>query len=212
MKKIIKKILGDKIFQWLTIRRNNVKLYKCKYNDSVSFAYAAQVSNSNIGDYTSIGRYNKIVHTDFGNFCSISWDVTINAVGHDMNKLTTHSFSRRPDFGFGVEKDGRIYKRVVIKNDVWIGANSVIMPGVIIGNGAIIGAGAVVTKDVPDYAIVAGVPAKVIRYRFSERIISELLKLEWWDWEREVIKNNIHLFQNEITDKILNKLKNIASN
>jgi len=212
LKLIIRNIIPNFLLQKFNNYRNKVKLINCNYTDTVGFAYESQVSNCNIGDFTSIGRYDKIVHTDFGRYCSVSWDVTINAIGHEMNKLTTHSFARRPDFGFGVEKDGRVYKRVIIKNDVWIGANTVVMPGLTIGNGAIIGAGAVVTKDVPDYAIVVGVPAKVIKYRFSKEIIEELLKLKWWNWDREVIKNNIHLFQSEITEDTINKLKNIASN
>jgi len=212
LKIIIKNLIPNFLFQRFNNYRNKVKLNNCNYSESVRFAYAAQLSDCNIHDYTSIGRYDKIVHTDFGKFCSVSWDVTINAIGHEINKLTTHSFARRPDFGFGVQSDGRVYKRVIIKNDVWIGANSVIMPGITIGNGAIIGAGAVVTKDVPNYAIVVGVPAKVIKYRFSKEIIKQLLKLEWWNWDGEVIKNNIHLFQSEITEETIKKLKNIASN
>lgn len=190
----------------------NVRLNKCELSYHSGVSEYATLQHTKIGEYSSIGRYAKIVHTEIGKFCAISWDVTINAISHPHSHLSISAFPYVPHVGNFVDRRTQTHSEVKIKNDVWIGANSVIMPGVIIGNGAIIGAGAVVTKDVPDYAIVAGVPAKVIRYRFSERIINELLKLEWWDWEREVIRNNIHLFQNEITDEILNKLKNIASN
>ncbi len=77
---------------------------------------------------------------------------------------------------------------------MWIGANSVIMPSITIGNGAVVGAGAVVTKDVPDYAIVAGVPAKVIKYRFSKEIIEKLLELKWWNLDPNIIKKHISLW------------------
>lgn len=84
---------------------------------------------------------------------------------------------------------------VTIKNDVWIGCNVVILRGVTVGNGAVIAAGAVVTKDVPDYAIVGGVPSKIIRYRFSSYEIEILNKIQWWNWSDEKIKENKHLFR-----------------
>ena len=83
---------------------------------------------------------------------------------------------------------------VVIGNDVWIGGNVVILPGVHIGDGAVLAAGAVVTKDVEPYAIVGGVPAKVIKYRFDENTIDKFLKIKWWDWDIEEIEKNIELF------------------
>jgi serine acetyltransferase len=102
-------------------------------------------------------------------------------------------------------------EEVVIGNDVWVGAGAVILPGIKIGHGAIIGAGAVVTKDVPDYAIVTGVPAKILRYRFDEAIIDRLLKLQWWSLEKSVIKKNIHLFQREFNAESLKMLERICT-
>ena len=84
---------------------------------------------------------------------------------------------------------------IVIGNDVWIGYEAVIMAGVTIGDGAVIGARAVVTKDVPPYTIVGGVPAKPIRRRFPEDVISDLLKIRWWDWPEEKIQMNIQAIQ-----------------
>jgi acetyltransferase-like isoleucine patch superfamily enzyme len=83
---------------------------------------------------------------------------------------------------------------VVIGNDVWIGMNAIILAGVKIGNGAVVGAGAVVTHSVPAYAIVAGVPAKILRYRYTEDQRAELLKIAWWNWSDEKIKNNADYF------------------
>jgi acetyltransferase-like isoleucine patch superfamily enzyme len=87
-------------------------------------------------------------------------------------------------------------KPIMIGNDVWIGANVCILPGVTIGDGAVIAAGAIVNKDVPPYAIVGGVPAKIIRYRFSRDICEKLLKIKWWDWEHKDIEDNIELLFN----------------
>ena len=103
-----------------------------------------------------------------------------------------------------VEKDVFEHKsaeeRAYIGNDVWIGSHVLINGGVHIGDGAVIGAGAVVVKDVPPYAIVGGVPARIIRYRFNPEIIDGLIKLQWWTLPEEQIKNNIHLFQSGSID------------
>jgi virginiamycin A acetyltransferase len=79
---------------------------------------------------------------------------------------------------------------IVIENDVWIGANSTIMSGITIHNGAIIAAGSTVTKDVPSYAIVAGNPGKVVKYRFNRKQIEDLLEISWWDWDENKIKES----------------------
>ena len=94
---------------------------------------------------------------------------------------------------------------IQIENDVWIGAKATIMSGVKICNGAVVGAGSVVTKDVPPYAIVAGNPAKVVKYRFSEDQIKNLLQISWWDWEEQKIRENaMEMWSNDI-DKFIQK-------
>lgn len=172
-------------------------------------AYAS-VLNSSIGEYTAIGRYTKITHTTIGKYCAISWDCTINALNHSYDALTISAFPYVPYVGNFVTSRTQKYKNVVIQNDVWIGANSVIMPGLTIGNGSVIGAGSVVTKDVPDYAIVAGVPAKVIKHRFSDDTIQTLLLLKWWELDPKIIKENIELFQGKLDDIKLKKLREIC--
>ena len=91
---------------------------------------------------------------------------------------------------------------IVIGNDVWVGYEEVILAGVTVGDGAIIGARAVVTKDVPPYTIVGGIPAKPIRKRFSEDIVTALLELQWWDWPEEQIKANLDAIQAGRLDQI----------
>ena len=83
---------------------------------------------------------------------------------------------------------------IIVGNDVWIGFRSIILSGVTIGDGAVIYAGSVVTKDIPPYAIVAGVPAKIIRYRFDAKTIERLARVAWWDWPDEVIKSRLDDF------------------
>jgi acetyltransferase-like isoleucine patch superfamily enzyme len=171
-----------------------VTLNNCTLSYHSRVAEYASLSNTSIGQYSSIGRYAKIVHTNIGKYCAISWDTTINAISHHYNHLTINAFPYVPYVGNFVKERKQSYQQVTIKNDVWIGANSVIMPGITIGNGAIIGAGAVVTKNVPDYAIVAGVPAKIIKYRFEEDIVKRLLELQWWELNPKIIKENIDLW------------------
>ena len=96
---------------------------------------------------------------------------------------------------------------IIIENDVWIGAKSTIMSGVRICNGAVIGGGSVVTKDVPPYAIVAGNPAKVVKMRFSEIQIKELLNISWWNWEEDKIKENAMLMWCDNIDEFINKFR-----
>ena len=92
---------------------------------------------------------------------------------------------------------------IIIGNDVWIGYNAIILSGVTIGDGAIIATGAVVTKDVPAYTIVGGIPAKKIKKRFSDEIIQRLQKMKWWDWPEELIAKNILKIQSGYIDKII---------
>lgn len=97
---------------------------------------------------------------------------------------------------------------IVIGNDVWIGAKSTIMSGIKISDGVVVGAGSTVTKDVPPYAIVAGNPAKIIKYRFSEDIIEQLLQIKWWEWDENKIKENAMLMWSPNIEIFIKKFKN----
>ena len=125
--------------------------------------------------------------TRIGKFCSFASHVYIFATNHKLGAVTTHPFIYNPSLGI-VSEDLREYHHVQIGNDVWMGQNAMIMPRVsFVGDGAVIAAGAAVTKDVPPYAVVAGVPAQVVKYRFSEDVIESLLEIQWWNWEPEKI-------------------------
>jgi acetyltransferase-like isoleucine patch superfamily enzyme len=132
-----------------------------------------------------------------GNFCSIAEGVTFLLGGeHRMDWITTYPFSAMSNTWAGAELllgHPATKGDIVIGNDVWIGHGALILSGVHIGNGAVIGAGSVVNKNVEDFAIVAGNPAKFIRYRFDEKTRNELKDISWWDWSDEKISKNLQM-------------------
>lgn len=130
-----------------------------------------------------------------GNFCSISKDVVFVTGGiHPVNWVSTYPFRFLWNLP-GVFEDGMPTTKGDIKigSDVWIGTGAMVMSGVQIGDGAVVAARSVVTKDVPPYSIVGGVPAKVINYRFDQETIRHLLEIKWWEWNDEKIQANIGL-------------------
>lgn len=173
----------------------------------------ARIVDSKIGSYSYIGINTWIINSEVGKFCSIATDVSVGLAEHTLSYISTSPIFTETPNGAGhswIDKSLiNPSKPTYIGNDVWIGFRALIKSGVTIGNGAIIGAGAIVTKDVPPYAIVAGVPAKIIRYRFSQEIIAELENLKWWDWNENDLKENISSFQNDSVEIGINKLSNI---
>ena len=140
-----------------------------------------------IGYATTLG-YNNFIHGDveIGKYCQLGADVAIHSTNHPVHYLTT--YINKNLFEGELSKFKEI-KKITIGHDVWIGHNAIIVGNVSIGNGAIIASGAIVTKDVAPYSIVAGVPAKEIKKRFSESIINEIEALQWWNMdEKELYK------------------------
>lgn len=178
------------------------------------------ITNPNIivGDYTMYNdfvnnpvefeKHNVLYHYPIngdklivGKFCSIACGARFlfTSANHTLGSLSTYPF---PLFfeEWGLEKRNVTSAwdnkgNIVVGNDVWIGYEAVILSGVTIGDGAIIGARAVVTKDVPPYTIVGGIPAKPIRKRFSDETIDCLMKLQWWNWSRDKIAANLEAIQ-----------------
>ena len=136
-----------------------------------------------------------------GKFCSIACGskFLFTSANHTLGSLSTYTFPIFFDeWGLDAKNIRSAWDNkgdIVIGNDVWIGYEAVILSGVTIGDGAIIGTRAVVTKDVPPYTIVGGIPAKPIRRRFDDKTIAELLRLRWWDWDEEKIRRNISAIQ-----------------
>jgi acetyltransferase-like isoleucine patch superfamily enzyme len=184
----------------ISVVKNKAKIYsKC------------QIFNSNIGSYSYVTRNTSIVHANIGAFCSISNNVRIGMGQHKVNSISTspifYSKNNALGISWGVRNEFEEFQRVNVGSDVWIGTGVMIMSGVSIGHGAIIGAGAIVTKDIPNYAIVVGIPAKIIKYRFDEKHIKSLIDSEWWNWSEKDIRDKIHLFESdEVSENFLNSL------
>ncbi len=186
------------------------QLHGCVNVGERSVIYNAMVSgNIIIGKNTTLWGPNIQIlaiknSITIGNFCSIARDVTIQEYFHDHQKLTTY-FIGRNIFGEPIENEVLSKGNIEIGSDVWIGTGVQIMSGVKIGHGVVVGANSVITKDIPPYAIVGGVPAKIIKYRFSQTIIDELLLLKWWNWDIEKIKQNKELFSVNLSIELIKK-------
>lgn len=146
-----------------------------------------RIAESSLGDYAYVGNDCDIIYTSIGAFCSIAAQVRINPGNHPLQRVALNHFTYRSSaYGLGPDEadffQWRRGKPVTLGPDVWIGHGAIILPGVTIGIGAAIGAGAVVTKDVPDFAIVVGNPGRVLRYRFTPEEQAALKRIAWWDW------------------------------
>ena len=161
--------------------------------------------------YSYVGMNSVIMHSDIGKFCSLSWGVTIGPGNHDYSRISSHDFLYNNFYNLNSNEVvyNRFEQRTVIGNDVWIGTNVTVVNGVKIGHGAVIGANTIVTKDVPPYAIVVGNPGRILKYRFDEETIEELLDLKWWDLEYGILKDNFKVFKSESIQECIKSIKRI---
>ena len=215
---------GAKIFKYVNARNSYLQKYVvigdfCRVDHSefgqhVDIQRNSMVYGSKLGDYTYVGKNFTVWNSVIGKFCSISWNVGIGGANHDYCKITQHAFLYATQFGLIDENNKPKYERFpddcIIGNDVWVGCNAVICRGVNVGDGAVIAAGAVVTKDVPPYSIVAGVPAKVIKKRCPEKLASELIQIAWWNWPIDLIKKNVELFNSPISEVSIELMRKVV--
>lgn len=167
------------------------------------------VSDTEIDDFTYIAENAKVRLTQIGKFCSIGANLVCGWGIHPTNGISTSPmfYSTQKQTGFSLSDTDKITETlpIIIGNDVFIGMNVTILDGVNIGDGAIIGAGSVVTKNIPPYAIAVGSPIRIIKYRFDDNIIRELLNIKWWDWDYKDLKKVEKYFFD--VEEFINKTK-----
>lgn len=212
----MKSILKNPLSIWL-IRLIKAKLLERKNKSrNLKIGYMATVNNSKfglynsiyenvslnevqLGDFTYVAGNTSISKTTIGKFCSIGPDCKIGLGKHPANTfVSSHpiffSDLKQAQISFADKKYFEEFENITIGNDVWLGANVIVVDGVNISDGVIVAAGSVVTKNIPPYAIVGGVPAKIIKYRFEKDEIEKLIEMKWWNMDVEYLKNNFKKF------------------
>ena len=178
------------------------KLIKKNIKNETRYEYNRRLYN--IGKHSYLSFNVQVLNkkeTKIGKYCAIGRDALIGVSCHPIDRISIHPFTYTEscEYLYGdlvtpqekVASNPKVKLPITIGNDVWVGARAIILDGLKIGDGAVIGTGAVVTKDVPPYAIVAGVPAKVLKYRFEQPIIDKLLELKWWNYPEDFIVNEL---------------------
>ena len=185
------------------INQKNKYLWRQKnQNNSTTYLGSWDMELATIGDYSYGGIYvltfQKEYRLKIGHFCSIAPYVAFMlSADHYTNRISSYPFKVKV---LGEKMEGVSKGDIVVDDDVWIGYGATIMSGVHIGQGAVVAAGAVVTKDVPPYSIVGGVPAKVIKFRFEQELIEELLKIEYSKLTKDEIEKHIDELYVELKD------------
>ena len=215
------KLKGDSDINFSVINHGNESLYKCKIiNSKVSFNEMDEgcviidsktFGNINIGRFVTITGPGTIIKAlneriQIGSFTSIGQNVCIVDFNHNFNRLTS-SFINHLVYKKSFVLDIITKKTLLIEEDVFIGSNTVVLPGVTIGRGSVIGAGSVVTYDIPRYSIAIGNPIKVVKKRFSEDVIEVFEELKWWNWGIERINNNKDLFNTDLNSLSMYQIK-----
>jgi acetyltransferase-like isoleucine patch superfamily enzyme len=201
---VIRKLFGS-VYYPIVYRKKalkverGVRIVNVSFNNHNYIYSNAKLRDVEIGDFSYIGKRSQVAFAKIGRFCSVGEDVKIGLGLHPTDLVSTHpSFysNNKKSFCFSNELMVDEYKNAEIGNDVWIGTNAIVLGGVKVGDGAIIAAGAIVTKNVEPYSIVGGNPAKVIKYRFSEEVITKLIGLRIWERDLKWIEDNYTYFLN----------------
>lgn len=197
------KKITHRAVSFLAIWDNNTKFQRTSQLRRFSI-----LKNCSIGKYTRINPGCKLANTSVGNFTAIGRGSSIGLGQHPTNYISTQNifYLKNKMTNRWVNAINFKSKPIIIGSDVWIGVEAMVLDGVTIGDGAVIGARAVVTKDVAPFAIVVGMPARIVRYRFDQDLIDRLLEIKWWNLPEYEIDQKIDLFRKEgLTLEILNQ-------
>jgi phosphonate metabolism protein (transferase hexapeptide repeat family) len=180
---------------------------ECHINDAqfgrfVEIGQGTRLAHCSFDDYSYCDRFADVANTAIGKFSNIAAYVRIGATDHPMDKASLHHFHYRAgDYFDDAEHDEdwfahRRSRRTSIGHDTWLGSGAQVRPEVTIGHGAVVAGGAIVTKDVPPYMIVAGIPAVPLRARYDDKIAERMMTLAWWDWPHEALRAALDDFRN----------------
>jgi phosphonate metabolism protein (transferase hexapeptide repeat family) len=176
----------------------SASLRDCKVGRFCEVKERVLMRSSSLGDYSYVERHSELIYTQTGRFCAIAADVRLNALNHPIDRVSQHKFTYRANEYFVGKKLDHTFReqrmqegQVALGHDVWVGHGAIVLPGITIGTGAVVGAGAVVTHDVEPYAIVAGTPARFVRWRFEPDIAQRLLQLAWWNWSHDQLADAV---------------------
>lgn len=180
---------------------DRVTVTECDFGLFVEIGDGTRIAHSSVGDYSYCDRNCDIANATIGKFANIASYARIGPTDHPLETASLHHFLYRSAWYWDDAEDDAAFfehrrgRRIGIGHDTWIGHNVVIRPEVTIGHGAVIAASAVVTKDVPPYAIVGGLPAKLLRWRQPHDIADRLIALGWWDWEHHRLRAALEDFR-----------------
>lgn len=194
---------------------NDTTLSACVIGNHVAINRRSYINNSIIGDYSYTGINSTINFARIGKFCSFARNVDIGGFDHDYKKITTmpeFRFNQMMNLSAGKAVPQETEELCNIGNDVWIAAGAIVLHKVKIGDGAVIGAGSVVTKDALPYGIYAGVPAKLIKFRFPQSLIDRLLRIAWWNLPESTLKAIApFLMKNDVNEDNLSLLEDLIA-
>lgn len=190
----------------------------CEVTDATFGSYVeigkgSRLAHCELGDYSYCDRFADIANATVGKFSNIAAFVRIGATDHPMDKASLHHFHyRSADYFDDADHDAawfahRQTRRCVIGHDTWLGHGAQIRPEVTVGHGAVVAGGAIVTKDVPPYMIVAGIPAVPLRARFTPDLAAQMIELAWWDWDHDRLRAALTDFRTLKAEAFLEKYR-----